>query len=116
MSGVRPSVCSSLCPIYRLLLVTVVGLLLGPSMEEIDQQQAPQQHSAQQQMQAVTRCQLMYDLFFMRRYASVVLAVALTDTSEFICFYFLVCLFLHLFSCCFCAIDLSDLCQLLSAC
>jgi len=115
MSGVRPSVCSSLCPIYRLLLVTVVGLLLGPSMEEIDQQQAPQQHSAQQQMQADT-LSLMYDLFFMRRYASVVLAVALTDTSEFICFYFLVCLFLHLFSCCFCAIDLSDLCQLLSAC
>jgi len=57
------SVRSSLCPIYRLLLVTVVGLLLGPGMEEIDQQQAPQQHSAQQQMQAVTHCQLMYDLF-----------------------------------------------------
>jgi len=50
MSGVR----SSLCPIYRLLLATVVGLLLGPGMEEIDQHQAPQQHSAQQQMQADT--------------------------------------------------------------
>ena len=50
------SVCQSVCPIYRPLQQRAEGLLLWA--RRAPQQQDAQQHGVQQQMRAVSRCQL----------------------------------------------------------
>ena len=54
--SVRPSVCLSVCSLYRLLQQRAAGLLLWARQAgDIDRQR----RRAQQQMRAVSRCQLM---------------------------------------------------------
>jgi len=54
LSGVRPSVCPYVCPIYRSLQQRAAGLLQAGDIDRQPRAAGAQHHGVQQQMRAVS--------------------------------------------------------------